>query len=197
MTDARATGAALRQKVEDEAARAEAEEPETEPLEEPDAEPNADEEAEQEEQPAEPEPAGRKGKTPQAQFEAAFLSFRKKLAQVFEVPLAEVVPAPHPGVVGVMLPGFVEPQTHDNYKRCETCNGLGKVLTGASTGDETKDWHACPDTRCKGRGFWEKTVAVPQPPATGPLAVQPAAQPNGEFGEAPAWMGDPNLTAGV
>jgi hypothetical protein len=96
-----------------------------------------------------------------------------------------------------MLPGFAEPRTHDNYKQCVTCNGLGKVLTEAQTGDPSKDWHVCPDNRCKGRGYWEKTQAVEQPPATGPLAVQPAPAENGEYADAPAWLGDPSLTPGA
>ena len=195
MTDATAVAKTIKQKADEEAARAEAEEPQTEETAEPETEPDADEEAEAEETPAEPEPSGRKVKSPQERFQAAFAAFVKKAADCFEIPPAEVQVAPHPGVVGIMLPGFLEPRTHENYKRCDTCNGLGRVLTGASTGDESKDWHACPDARCKGRGFWEKTSAVPQAPATGPLAVQPVPGENGEYAEAPAWMGDPTLSA--
>lgn len=194
MPDARATGAALREKVEAEAERAEAEEPETEPQVDDDPDQDEGEEEETETPAPEPEPSGRRQKSPQEQFEAAFTAFRTKAAKIFEVPVQEVLPAPHPGVVGIMLPGFMEPKTHSNYKRCETCNGLGKVLTGASTGDESKDWHACPDGRCKGRGYWEKATATAQAPTTGPLAVVPEPGDNGEYGEAPAWMGDPNLT---
>ena len=184
----------IKQRADEEAARAEAEEPETETPAEPGAEPDADEEAETEDEPSEPAPSGRKVKSPQERFQQAFAAFVKKAADVFEITPAEVQVAPHPGVVGIMLPGYMEPRTHENYKRCETCNGLGKVLTGASTGDDSKDWHACPDGRCKGRGYWEKSSAVAQAPATGPLAVQTPPEANGEYAEAPAWMGDPNLS---
>lgn len=194
MTDAKATGAALRDKVEAEAAAAEAETPEEEPVEQPAEEQDGEEEAAEEEPAQEPEPAGRRGKSPQEQFERAFAAFRKKCADVFEVPLGEIVTAPHPGVVGIMLPGFAEPRTHDNYKRCDTCNGLGKVLTSAQTGDPAKDWHVCPDQRCKGQGYWTRSTAVEQQPATGPLAVGVQPQPNGEYAEAPTWLGDPTLT---
>jgi hypothetical protein len=190
----------IKEKADAEAAAAEAEfpdetetEPGAEPVEQPDAEPDADEEADAEEQPAEEQPSGRKVKSPQERFQTAFAAFVKKAAECFAIPPAEVQVAPHPGVVGIMLPGFAEPRTHENYKRCDTCNGLGKVLTGAITRDESKDWRPCPDSRCKGQGYWSKHVAEQPAPTTGPLAVQPAAESNGEWGEAPAWMGDPNV----
>lgn len=194
MADPRATGAALKEKVEAEAEAAEVEEPETETPEPVEPDEGADEEAEAEEPAPAEEPTGRKQKSPQEQFETAFQAFRKKCAAIFEVPIQEVQPAPHPGVVGIMLPGFAEPKTHDNYKRCMTCNGLGKVLTEAQTGDPAKDWHVCPDTRCKGQGYWTKNTAVEQAPQTGPLAVQPQTEANGEFAEAPTWLGDPSLS---
>lgn len=194
MSDTRATGQALAEKVEAEAAAAEAESPEEEPV-EGEPEPEHEEEAEEaEESPAEPESKGRKVKSPQERFEAAFTAFRKKAADVFEVPVAEVRPAPHPGVVGIMLPGFAEPKTHDNYTGCTTCNTIGEVLTGANTGKHENDWHVCPDTRCKGRGYWEKATAAPPQVTTGPLAVQAQPAENGEYADAPAWMGDPSLT---
>ena len=196
MADAKATGAALREKVEAEATAAEAESPEEEPVEptEPEPEPDDGNEEAEEETPA--EPAGRKVKTPQERFQTAFAAFVRKAADCFEIPPAEVVVAPHPGVVGIMLPGFAEPRTHENYKGCETCNGLGWVLTGAVTGDPSKDRRDCPDNRCKGRGYWEKNRAAETAPATGPLAVVSQPEGNGEYGEAPAWMGDPSLTPG-
>lgn len=194
VADAKATGAAIKEKVEAEASAAEVEEPETETPEPAVPDEGDDEDPEvQEPAPAE-EPTGRRQKSPQEQFEAAFQRFRTKVAAIFEVPVQEVQPAPHPGVVGIMLPGFAEPKTHSNYKRCETCNGLGKVLTEAQTGDPAKDWHVCPDTRCKGQGYWTKNSAVEQAPQTGPLAVQPLTEANGEFAEAPTWLGDPSLT---
>lgn len=194
MADARATGAALKDKVEAEAEAAETETPETEPVEQPPADPTPeeDEAEEQDEQPAEPEQKGGRQKDPRKEFDKAFTAFGKKLAAIFESD--DLVPAPHPGVVGYMLPGFVEPRTHDSFRRCDTCNGLGKVLTGANTGDETKDWHPCPDGRCKGRGYWQKSSSVEERPATGPLAVVAEPMANGEYAEAPAWMGDPNLS---
>ena len=194
MADARETGKAIAAKVAEEATAAEAEEPAEEQTEttEPEPEPEDDEEGEQDDKPAEPQT--RRGRSPQEKFQAAFSAFVKKAAECFEITPAEVVPAPHPGVVGIMLPGFAEPRTHDNYKRCTTCNGLGKVLTSAQTGDVTKDWHVCPDGRCKGQGYWTKNTAVAEAPATGPLAVLPPPQGDGEYAEAPAWLGDPNLT---
>jgi hypothetical protein len=189
----------IKQKADAEAARAEAEEPDAEPTEpvEPTPEQAEEDEANEEGElePAEPEAkGGRKTKSPQERFEAAFAAFRKKAAEVFEVPVAEVHAAPHPGVVGIMLPGFAEPKTHPDFKGCDTCNTLGKILTGANTGDPANDWHTCPDKRCAGRGYWTKQAEVPQPVTTGPLAVQAPSAENGEWGEAPAWMGDPSLT---
>lgn len=197
MADARETGAQLKEKVQAEAERAEAENPDEDQTPEPEPEPDEDEADEADEQPGEPEAKGRRQRSPQERFQAAFAAFVKKAAECFEIPPAEVAVAPHPGVVGIMLPGFAEPRTHENYHRCETCNGLGKVLTSAQTGDASKDWHVCPDTRCKGNGYWTKATAVDQPPATGPLAVQQPQVDNGEYAEAPSWMGDPNLTPQV
>ena len=195
MAEARATGAALKEKVEAEAAAAEAEEPETEPAEPSETE---DEDAEAEEQEEQAVPAEQKGRTDKqvkAMFDRALVAFQRKLAEVFEVEPDALQPAPHPGVIGFLLPGFTEPRTHDNFKRCETCNGLGKVLTGANTGKDENDWHACPDPRCAGRGYWQKQARAEPPPQTGPLSVvTPPAQEEG-FGPAPAWMGDPSLSA--
>lgn len=176
---------------------AEAETPDEEPTEP--TEPDEDEEAEDEKPEPEPEPesTGRKQKTPQEKFQAAFAAFVKKAAECFELLPSDVVIAPYPGVVGIMLPGVTEPRSHENYMKCETCNGLGTVLTGAMTGDPSKDFHTCPDPRCKGRGYWEKHAAQPAAPATGPLAVQQPPPADGEWGEAPAWMGDPSITPGV
>lgn len=197
MTDTKDEGLTIKQKADAEAARAEAEDPEGEPV-EPDepAEPDEDD-TDPEVADPEPEAKGRKVKSPQDQFQAAFAAFVKKAAGIFEITPADVVVAPHPGVVGIMLPGFAEPRTHENYRTCATCNGLGEVLTGAVTGKHEKDWHVCPDARCKGNGYWTKTAAVQAPPQTGPLAVTPPQIENGEYAEAPAWMGDPNLAPGA
>lgn len=194
MPDVRDTGAALKEKVEAEAAAAEETEPEAEPV--VDDDPDQDEGAEEEETEVEPEPepegAKRGQSDPQRQFDNAMRAFARKLRALFEV--EDLTPAPYPGVAGYMLPGFAEPRTHENYQQCTTCNGLGKVLTGAATGKPEYDWHACPDGRCKGRGYWAKEASVETPPQTGPLAVQPPTSENGEWAEAPAWMGDPNLS---
>lgn len=196
MADAKAVGARLKESVEASAAEAEAETEEETPAEPTPDDPGADEEAEEETpaEPQEPEPTELRSQDPKKAFDRAFRAFGDKLLRIFEVD--ELTPAPHPGVVGFMLPGFAEPRTHENYKGCETCNGLGWVLTGAVTGDSSKDRRDCPDTRCKGRGYWEKNRPATEAPTTGPLAVQPQAEPNGEYGEAPAWMGDPSLTPG-
>lgn len=181
-------------KAEGDAAEAEFPDEETAEPTEPD---EGDEEAEEETQPEpEPEPSGRKVKSPQEKFQTAFAAFVKKAADCFEIPPAEVAIAPHPGVVGIMLPGFAEPRTHENFTTCVTCNGRGKVLTGAVTGDPAKDEHVCPDTRCKGNGFWQKASAQTAAPQTGPLAQPPVAAGGDEFAEAPTWMGDPTLTPG-
>jgi hypothetical protein len=196
VADAKATGAALKEKVEAEAAAAEAETPDEETVEPTPAEGDetADEEAAEEEQPTEQEPAEGKVQDPQKAFDRAMRAFGDKLKRIFETD--ELTPAPHPGVVGFMLPGFAEPRTHEDFKRCDTCNGLGKVLTSAQTGDMAKDWHVCPDTRCKGNGYWQKAQPAAPPVTTGPLAVTAPPQENGEWTEAPAWMGDPTLGPG-
>lgn len=194
MPEVKTEGMSIKEKADIEARNAEAENPDEEEAVEAEPETDADEAAEAEEEPAEPEAKKRKTKSPQELFQAAFSTFVGKAAAIFEMPPADIVVAPHPGVVGIMLPGFAEPRTHENYKTCATCNGIGEVLTGAVTGKHEKDWHVCPDTRCKGNGYWTKASAAPTPPKTGPLAVQPVETGNGEYAEAPAWMGDPTLT---
>lgn len=175
---------------------AEAENPDEETPVEPEPDTGDDDAEEEAEEETPPEPSGRKVKSPQEKFQTAFAAFVRKAAECFEITPAEVAVAPHPGVVGIMLPGFAEPRTHENFTTCVTCNGRGKVLTGAVTGDPSKDEHVCPDTRCKGNGFWQKNVAASTAPTTGPLAVQPPPAERGEYNEAPAWMGDPNLGPG-
>lgn len=205
----------IKDKADAEAARAEAEnpdEPETEqeqsePVESepvnPDAEP--DEEAEEaaeaeaaDEQAAAPADARSDAET-QKLFERAVGAFRAKLADVFGVP--DVEPSAVPGVIGFLIPGATEQKPHENFTRCSTCNGYGTVLTGSiKAGEETRP---CPDGRCKGRGYWERMTAPPQPQpfapvggVTGPTAFAEPSNGAGEFAEAPTWMGDPNLSAG-
>jgi hypothetical protein len=104
-------------------------------------------------------------------------------------------------VIGFLLPGFTEQKTHEDFTRCSTCNGYGNVLTGSmKEGDKERP---CPDPRCKGRGYWERMTVQPAPPppalsaVTGPTAYeQPAPNGSQEWGEAPAWMGDPRLNTG-
>lgn len=181
--------------------QAEAPEPDAEP--EPESQPDEEEEeAEAEEQ---PEPTGgkRTDKQTQAMFGRAVNAFRSKLADVFQVDAAEITPAPHAGVIGFLLPGYSEPKAHPDFAQCQTCNGRGKILTGAVTGDESKDWHVCPDGRCKGNGFWQR-LHQPPPPAppaapaaiTGPTVYENTSNGHDEWGEAPAWMGDPRIGAG-
>lgn len=126
-------------------------------------------------------------------FDRAMRDFAAALCIVFGV--EELESSQTPGIAGFVLPGFTEMKPHSDFTRCTTCNGYGDVLTGSmKAGDEKKP---CPDPRCKGRGFWQKAGApepvqptyVPMPDAT--------ANGAGEWGEAPKWMGDPNLTAPV
>jgi hypothetical protein len=176
---------------------------ETEPTPEPQAEPDPEEE-ESEEQHAAEEAQARSGaersdKQTQRMFDRAMRAFRDSLRVVFEV--GDLQPASAPGVIGFLLPGFTEQKTHEDYTRCQTCNGYGTVLTGsAHVGDETVK---CPDGRCAGRGYWERRQVVqPTPPpataVTGPTAYQnvPPTNGAGEWDEAPAWLGDPRLNTG-
>lgn len=202
----------IKQKADEEAARAEAEnpdEPETDgadgtepanPDAEPSGEPTPEEEAEAEDGEAEQAEAkagtGRSDKQTQAMFDRAVSAFRAKLADVFEVD--DVEPSQTPGVIGFLLPGFTEHKTHSNFQRCPTCNGWGRILTGSiREGEQEAD---CPDPRCRGRGYWRK-ADVPAPPptpvaqVTGPtvFAGQPQQRNGAEEWETPTWMGDPNL----
>lgn len=183
-----------------EALQAAKQEPEPEPN--PDAEPDPEEEAEEEQAAAEEAQARsgaeRSDKQTQTMFDRAVRNFGQALCVVFEV--EELTPTSTPGVIGFLLPGFTEQKTHADFTRCLTCNGYGTVLTGSSkAGEETRP---CPDGRCKGRGYWERMQAQPPAPApvaaiTGPTAYPPQPSENGsqEWGEAPAWMGDPRIAA--
>ena len=126
-------------------------------------------------------------------FNKAVDAFGSALRVVFGMEELEV--AQTPGIVGFVLPGFTEKLPHDNFTRCTTCNGYGKVLTGSiKAGDDERD---CPDPRCKGRGFWQKAGPPEPAPIVGYTPSPVAANGTSEWGEAPAWMGDPNLTAPV
>lgn len=187
----------VKQRADAEAERVEAELADDEQTDPAEAEPGDGEDPEDEhEHEPEPEPepeSGRSDKQTKAMFDRALRAFHDKLCVVFEVDQLEA--SATPGVIGFVLPGFSETKTHPNFTRCLTCNGKGVVLTQSEhVGDETA---TCPDTRCKGRGYWQK--GAPVAPATGPLAVTPPEQAGSqnEWGEAPAWMGDPSLTPGT
>jgi hypothetical protein len=176
---------------------------ETEPGPEPQAEPDPEEEESEEQHAAEEQQARsgseRSDKQTQAMFERAVGRFRDSLRVVFEVD--DLQPASAPGVIGFLLPGFTEQKTHEDFARCQTCNGYGNVLTGSmKEGDKERP---CPDPRCKGRGYWERPQAQPAPPpptlsaVSGPTVYEtPPANGDGQWAEAPAWMGDPRLNTG-
>ena len=165
----------------------------TEPTEPETGEDDGNEEGD-EETVAEPEQKAPAAGDPRKALDRAFKAFADKLMRIFEVD--ELEPVSIPGILGFMMPGFAEPRTHENFIRCSTCNGLGKVITQAQTGEPSKDWHVCPDTRCKGNGFWQKSQPQTPPVTTGPLAVNTQTGEVSEFAEAPTWMGDPTLTPG-
>lgn len=146
------------------------------------------------ESPETPEPKPTATPSPeqtQRKFERAVSAFRAKLCEVFEV--EDLEPTATPGVVGFLLPGFFEKRTHDDFTRCATCNGWGKVLTGSlKPGD---DEHDCPDPRCAGRGYWQK--AVEPKPTVQTMVPMPTVQPNGggDQWDRPSWLGDPRLSS--
>jgi len=153
--------------------------------------PDEDEEdAEAEGEPAQPPTDnGLSVEETQKLFDRAVGEFGAALRIVFEV--EELEPSQTPGIVGFVLPGFAEKLPHDNFTRCTTCNGYGKVLTGSmNAGNEERD---CPDPRCNGLGYWQKPSPVtPQ----APTLAQPLPAPAngaGEWAPAPSWLGDPNL----
>lgn len=194
MTRTSEAGERIKRKADEEAARAEAENPEEEPA-NPDAEPTPEEEEEAatEEQEA---PAEQQGDEPspeqvQAQFDMAVNDFKATLCEVFGV--EELQTSETPGVVGFVMPGFTEKKPHPNFKRCDTCNGHGTVLTG-STREGFKE-QDCPDQRCSGRGYWQKNQQTQQQQPQTLVPLPSAQNGEGEFGPAPTWMGDPNLTA--
>ena len=127
------------------------------------------------------------------QLERSLANFKKALVKLFgdDEPLEEI---PQPGALGFMMPGYTAHRTHENFIRCDTCNGHGKVLTGSLAGENALA--NCP--RCAGRGYLEKMVQPQQPQTvpvvTGPTAfvTQPLSNGADEYG-VPAWMGNPDV----
>lgn len=83
-----------------------------------------------------------------------------------------------------LKPRGPEPKQLDRFRTCPTCDGFGRVLTGAQ---DTAEWQVqCPG--CGGRGFQERTGQ----PSTA-AAPAPVAQATEEEWGVPSWMGDPNI----
>jgi hypothetical protein len=191
----------IAEKARDEAERTEAElgteEPAAEPT-EPAAptEPTPEEEEEIETNEPETVPQEENPEALKRGFDRAIKAFHDKLCKLFDV--GELVPVSTPGAVGFLLPGTYEQKAHDDFQRCTTCNGHGTVLTGSfHVGDETA---TCPDRRCAGRGYWTKggtqavqAVTDPAAQAVATAQAQASQTPNGEWEDAPAWMGDPRI----
>jgi hypothetical protein len=149
---------------------------------------------------AEPEiePEAPAGKEPTGEQMARSLdrivnNFEKALTKLFE-PDEPLQRAETPGVLGFVLPGFNALKPNDKFVRCDTCNGHGKVLTGAV--NQENALADCP--RCAARGYLEKLEPIaqpqPQPVLTGPTAPVTPQTGNGqaEYG-VPAWMGNPEV----
>lgn len=173
-----------------ELAEAEAREAEAETPDEP-AEPDADDQ-EQDEQ-AETDEHVEKRAEPSAeqqvkQLDRAVGNFERALRKLFDFD-GELEPVPLEGALGFMVPGVAAMRTHEKFKRCDTCNGYGQVLTGSLAANEATA--NCP--RCAGRGYLEKLDRLPPPPANVVAAAgngEPA--PADEYG-VPSWMGNPQL----
>jgi hypothetical protein len=168
-----------------EAERAEAEPPDTE-----EPTPQEDEPVEGEDEdiapgePPQPEPSAEEQVK---QLEGALRRFEKAMAKALNVE-PPLDPVPMDGAVGFMFPGAMELRTHDRFHICTTCNGFGKVLTGSHNPEHsTRD---CPDTRCSGRGYWEKSAPPPMGTAT---ASVPANGRQDEY-VTPSYLGDTNIT---
>lgn len=150
------------------------------------AEPDTDDETEAEEEegppspepepPAEPQPGGVLTAEQGAELEKATTAYIRRVAKVFP---AESMPPECPtcGGLGFDLTGSVGGPSYrstDQFKRCEVCDGLGKLLT-----DSQVEGHLLRDCSvCQGRGYLEKIA----PPAAVPEQVT-------EYGT-PKWMGD-------
>jgi hypothetical protein len=182
------SGERLSELVEDEAARAEAADP--------DEGDEAAEEAETTETPPPegeppPQPAGPPSGVSEQQaseLDKAYQAYAKRVARIFGGEL----PPDCPTCMGLGFNlGAVEPepefQTTDEYKTCDTCAGLGKLATGSKVhGHDLAD---CP--ACQGRGYLMKLPAQPAPVLVPPPA--PAVEPDVGGAEPvygnPSWMG--------
>ena len=118
------------------------------------------------------------------------------IVEGFEAALRDVFGADEPlvqlemdGAIGFLLPGAVAFKANDKFRRCQTCNGHGAVLTGSiADGKQTAD---CP--RCAGLGYLTRLEegqgeARQQVGETGNGIVDPDAG----FG-VERWMGDPSI----
>jgi hypothetical protein len=182
------SGERVRELVEDEAARAEAADP--------DEGDEAAEEAETTETPPPegeppPQPAGPPSGVSEQQageLDKAYQAYAKRVARIFGGEL----PPDCPACLGLGFNlGAAEPEpefrTTDDYKTCDVCAGLGRLSTGSKVPGH--DLAQCP--MCTGRGYLVKltgtVAAVPPPP--------PAPEPEPDVGGAeprygtPAWMG--------
>lgn len=172
--------------ADEEARRAEAETPDDgEAAEEEETPP--EEETPSEPEPA-PEPEGLSDEERVKRLGQAVNRFERALQKLFglEEPLQEV---PMEGAIGFMLPGVLEMREHEDFRRCPTCNGHGRVLTGSvHEGDQTAD---CPNPNCRGRGYWRRETQPQPPPA--PAVAQANGPPN-EW-EQPTWLGDTSIGA--
>jgi hypothetical protein len=108
-----------------------------------------------------------------------------------------------------LVPPIPQPRTHPYFRRCQTCNGYGEVLTGALEGVNRS--RACP--ACLGRGYLEAigeggaplagqpaTATMPAIPPAAATTDGGAAGADGEGGEVtfgvPSWMGNPDIGPG-
>jgi hypothetical protein len=163
------------QMAEAEAERAEAEQPDDETTEQEEAEQSPAEPQPEPEQPPEPSPEKLAQAEQITQLERAQETYLKRVEKILG---PEAMPGLCPTCNGTALnfaghEAAPDYHTHEKYITCESCAGLGKVLTGSRViGAETQD---CPE--CMGRGYLERLPTV--------AAVPDQAQ---EYGT-PSWMG--------
>jgi hypothetical protein len=142
------------------------------------------------EQPAEPEPEAPESRLPliQRDGDQAVRAFEREAkrheAECRAIFGEQFVANLCPHCEGV---GYLEqppPKTHPDFRRCGTCNGYGRILTGALEGENA--FAQCP--HCGGRGYETRPQVAQQ--------AQTVPPPNGNVGndwERPSWMGDPQI----